>query len=327
MGYPPPPAGPPPPYPFALGDDIADAGQNQDAQNAATTSAAKAAASPTGQAATRAAMQNAYDGAAALHQPAVNAALAAAAAAAANQGALASIGNGSGTKVASGSNGVVLPFQDIDVVSTAGFPQTGSLCIGTGYPTPGNVNVVTYTGISGNTFTGCSGGSETLFTGEPVVYNPLAAAAATQAANAAAAAAQNAQVAAGAAAAAAAQSAANAASGLSNLCKILEAGISGGIGGQGLGIAASTPTVDLGLAASAGIKASCCGFTLDLSISFAIDFHLPSFGFDLSLLLPYLGFSLSCDPSKPANLTIGVPYGGGRASNTEPDPDWNEDYP
>jgi hypothetical protein len=268
-------------------------------------------------------MQTAYNNAVGPLQSGVAAAQAAAAQAAANQAALAALQ----TTVASGSNGVVLPYPTIDVADASGFPSSGSLCIGTMYPTPGNVNVVTYTGISGNTFTGCSGGSETLYTGETVVYNPVAAAGATQAANAAAAAAQNAQVAAGQAAAAAAQSAANAASGLSNLCKLLEAGISGGIGGQGLGIAASTPTVDLGLAASAGIQASCCGFTLDLSISFAIDFHLPSFGFDLSLILPYLGFSLSCDPSKPANLTIGVPYGGGRAPNNEPDPDLNEDYP
>jgi hypothetical protein len=40
-----------------------------------------------------------------------------------------------------------------------------------------------------------------------------------------------------------------------------------------------------------------------------------------------LGFSMSCDPTKPINITVGVPYGGGRAPNGEPDPDLDESSP
>jgi hypothetical protein len=81
-------------------------------------------------------------------------------------------------------------------------------------------------------------------------------------------------------------------------------------------------------AGSASVQAECCGFSLDLSLGFKINFKLPSIKFGpaaLSLIVPYLGFSLSCaNPTAPVNLAAGIPWGGGRIPNGEPDPDDNE---
>jgi hypothetical protein len=60
------------------------------------------------------------------------------------------------------SSGYTLPVSTIAVASTSGFPLAGTLIIN------GN-QTVTYTNISGNTFTGCTGGSGTVTTGNPVV--------------------------------------------------------------------------------------------------------------------------------------------------------------
>jgi hypothetical protein len=70
------------------------------------------------------------------------------------------------TSIASGSNGQSLPQTSISVASTAGFPSSGFLYVVTsnGYQT------VNYTGTSGgNIFTGCTGGTGTMITGDPVV--------------------------------------------------------------------------------------------------------------------------------------------------------------
>jgi hypothetical protein len=55
-----------------------------------------------------------------------------------------------------------LPTANIAVNSASGFPVTGTLLIN-------GTQFVTYTGISGNTFTGCVGGSGSVTTGESVV--------------------------------------------------------------------------------------------------------------------------------------------------------------
>jgi hypothetical protein len=61
--------------------------------------------------------------------------------------------------------GLTLPSTTINVAATTGFPASGSLIIGG----PGNTNqLVTYTGITGTSFTGVSGGSGTFTAG--VVY-------------------------------------------------------------------------------------------------------------------------------------------------------------
>jgi hypothetical protein len=72
------------------------------------------------------------------------------------------------TQVAAGSNGAVLPQATVNVVSTSGFHQgTGSdpsqalpsVALQTGVST---YSVITYTGTTATSFTGCSGGTGTL---------------------------------------------------------------------------------------------------------------------------------------------------------------------
>jgi len=65
------------------------------------------------------------------------------------------------TTVASGSNGQVLPQATINVVSTTGFPASGRLLV--------QNQLVTYTGVTATTFTGCAGGNATLATGGTVI--------------------------------------------------------------------------------------------------------------------------------------------------------------
>ena len=64
------------------------------------------------------------------------------------------------------SSAVPFPYTIIPVVSTAGFPSSGTLLVGP--------DVVNYTGIFGNTFTGCSGGQASLAQSEPVQYSLIA---------------------------------------------------------------------------------------------------------------------------------------------------------
>jgi hypothetical protein len=67
------------------------------------------------------------------------------------------------TTIAVGSNGVSLPQATINVASTAGFPTSGTLHVFTT-----SWQTVTYTGITGTSFTGCSGGTGTMSTGNNV---------------------------------------------------------------------------------------------------------------------------------------------------------------
>lgn len=69
------------------------------------------------------------------------------------------------TTITAASNGQVLPQATINVNSTAGFPASGSLLVAG--------QLVTYTGVTVSSFTGCSGGNATLATGNTVVsQNP-----------------------------------------------------------------------------------------------------------------------------------------------------------
>ncbi len=68
------------------------------------------------------------------------------------------------TTIASGSNNVALPTSTINVASTAGFPTVGSIYVTTNQ----GIQLVTYTGTSGTTFTGCSGGYGYMATGNSV---------------------------------------------------------------------------------------------------------------------------------------------------------------
>ena len=79
--------------------------------------------------------------------------------------------NGNQTIIASGSNGVALPQSTINVVSTTGFPSTGTIFVFTSAGT----QTVTYTGTTATTFTGCTGGTGTMSTGGFVLTSTLMA--------------------------------------------------------------------------------------------------------------------------------------------------------
>jgi len=75
------------------------------------------------------------------------------------------------TNIASSSSGLALPQGSITVDDATGFPTSGTLYIQS--PNNGPAVVITYTGISGNTFTGCqwAGGLPfTLSTGDTVTF-------------------------------------------------------------------------------------------------------------------------------------------------------------
>lgn len=70
------------------------------------------------------------------------------------------------TSIAAGSNGQSLPQTTINVASTTGFPSSGYIYV----TTSNGFQVVNYTNTSGgNQFTGCSGGTGTMITGDAIV--------------------------------------------------------------------------------------------------------------------------------------------------------------
>jgi len=75
------------------------------------------------------------------------------------------------TTIAAPSNGQILPQGTINVVSTTGFPQAGTLRIYTTTST-GGIQNVSYTGTTATSFTGCTGGTGTLNTGNIVTSIP-----------------------------------------------------------------------------------------------------------------------------------------------------------
>lgn len=68
------------------------------------------------------------------------------------------------TTIASGSTGVSLPTGTINVASATAFPSGGYLQV----QTTEGIQLVTYTGTTGTTFTGCSGGIGSMTTGGTV---------------------------------------------------------------------------------------------------------------------------------------------------------------
>lgn len=76
----------------------------------------------------------------------------------------------SSTSVASGSNGAALPQSTIALASTVGLPTSGTIFVPASQsagPQTGQITIqeIAYTGISGNSLTGCTGGTGTLFLG------------------------------------------------------------------------------------------------------------------------------------------------------------------
>jgi len=79
---------------------------------------------------------------------------------------ISAVNTGTSTTIAAGSNNQTLPQGTINVASTTGFPASGTIFV---YTSTG-VQTVTYTGGGGGgtTFTGCSGGTGTMSTGNTV---------------------------------------------------------------------------------------------------------------------------------------------------------------
>ena len=74
------------------------------------------------------------------------------------------------TAIAAASNGVTLPTSSITITGT-GWPSTGSFFIRF---SGANFQLITYTGFSGSTFSGCTGGTGTLATNQ-VVFQAIKA--------------------------------------------------------------------------------------------------------------------------------------------------------
>lgn len=79
-----------------------------------------------------------------------------------------SVITGPTTTIAAGSNGASLPQAIINVASTTGFPSSGTLNVFTT-----SWQAVTYTGVTATSFTGCSGGTGVMSTGNGVLLSNL----------------------------------------------------------------------------------------------------------------------------------------------------------
>ena len=78
---------------------------------------------------------------------------------------------GAQTTMAAASDLAALPQGTLNVVSTTGFPTSGNLLV----VSEAGLQNVAYTGTTGTTFTGCSGGTGTVDTGDQVQGVPTAA--------------------------------------------------------------------------------------------------------------------------------------------------------
>jgi hypothetical protein len=72
------------------------------------------------------------------------------------------------TTIAVGSNGQSLPQSTINVASSASYPTSGTTYVSTS----AGLQLVTYTGKTATTLTGCSGGTGTMATGDTVIARP-----------------------------------------------------------------------------------------------------------------------------------------------------------
>jgi len=75
------------------------------------------------------------------------------------------------TTIASGSNGVTLPRGTLNVVSTSGFPSSGTLSVQVILNGSYALQTLEYTGLNSTQFTGVTGGSGLLQTGQYVVLS------------------------------------------------------------------------------------------------------------------------------------------------------------
>lgn len=72
------------------------------------------------------------------------------------------------TTVAAASHAASLPVSTLNVVSTTGFPSSGTVTVVT---STGTAQVITYTGVTSTSFTGCTGGTGILIQGGNVGYS------------------------------------------------------------------------------------------------------------------------------------------------------------
>jgi hypothetical protein len=79
------------------------------------------------------------------------------------------------TTIAAGSNAAALPQATINVAATTGFATAGKFTV----TISGSPVTVTYTGVTGTSFTGCTGGTGTLATAQAVGGQAVLSAAAT----------------------------------------------------------------------------------------------------------------------------------------------------
>lgn len=74
------------------------------------------------------------------------------------------------------------------------------------------------------------------------------------------------------------------------------------------------------------VKAEKCEFSFGLpKFALSFGFNLPSIAFPPALPSLNLAFSLSCDLANPVKVDADLKFGGGRASNADPDPDLEEE--
>jgi hypothetical protein len=68
------------------------------------------------------------------------------------------------------------------------------------------------------------------------------------------------------------------------------------------------------------VKAEKCTISIKLP-SFSFGFKLPPIKFPPEIPFPFFGFTLSCDASKPIDISAGFGNGGGRVAKFDTDPD------
>jgi hypothetical protein len=73
------------------------------------------------------------------------------------------------------------------------------------------------------------------------------------------------------------------------------------------------------------LNASPCNFSFKLP-SFTFGFTLKLPGFPPPIPIPRFRLALSCDLSKPIDVSAGLDYGGGRTSNSLPSPDDDDSF-
>lgn len=73
------------------------------------------------------------------------------------------------------------------------------------------------------------------------------------------------------------------------------------------------------------LNAEPCNFEFKLP-NFTFGFNLPPFAFPPPIPIPRFRFAISCDLSKPIDVSAGLDYGGGRVSSYDLSPDDDDSF-